>query len=214
MSWTDNVPSYPPVPIDELYSSAKKWAEKGDWKQSKDLAIKKAVSIVTCMDCRLLPDRIFGLELGDAEYIRNAGGRVTDDVIRSLLIAQELLNTKEIVLMHHTDCGAMYASKKHDQFLEKVKNKLRVPGLLWSVLTGFLTLFKAVSGVDLVSYNALPIGPTMKDLENSVVEDVEKLEKSPLIAKEIPIYGVIYHCESGEVTEVTRKRSSQGMSSG
>lgn len=131
-SWTQEVPSFPPVPIDELYSASKKWAEKGEWKKQKDLAIKKAVSIVTCMvryctedtkqgssakeehhwlasgasiditqgtpsascwdscmlarqtpssevtvasqDCRVLPDRIFGLELGDAEYIRNAGG--------------------------------------------------------------------------------------------------------------------------------------------
>lgn len=192
MSWTEEVASFPSVPIDELLSNAKKWAEKGEWKKQKDLAIKKAVSIVTCMDCRVLPDKIFDLELGDAEYIRNAGGRVTDDVIRSLLIAQELLNTKEIVLMHHTDCGAQYATRKHDQFLDKVQKKL---------------------GVDLSKYNALPIGMSLKDLENSVVEDVEKLEKSPLIAKDIPIYGVIYHTENGQVTEVTRRRSSQGMSS-
>jgi len=212
MSWTKEVQSFPPVPVDELYSNAKKWAEKGEWKKQKDLAIKKAVAIVTCMDCRVLPDRIFGLELGDAEYIRNAGGRVTDDIIRSLLIAQELLHTKEIVLMHHTDCGAQYATRKHDQFLETVQKKLRIPGPVRSLLYGLLAVVKAITGVDLSHYNALPIGTSMKDLENSVVEDVEKLEKSPLIAKNIPIYGVIYHTESGEVKEVIRKRSSQGMS--
>ena len=91
---------------DELLKNAEKHAESFD---KGDLAMPpaKKVAIVACMDARVNPYPIFGLELGDAHVIRNAGGVVTDDEIRSLAISQRLLGTEEIILMHHTDCGML-----------------------------------------------------------------------------------------------------------
>ncbi|KAK9917579.1 hypothetical protein WJX75_006013 [Coccomyxa subellipsoidea] len=174
-------PDLPAVPISQLLENAKKWQES--FNKPLPLGVKKAVSIVTCMDGRVMPAGIFGLDLGDAEYIRNAGGRVTDDVIRSLVVAQELLNCKIILLIHHTDCGAQAAKKHHSWLIKKIKDKL---------------------GVDLSNYNFLGIGPTAADLDKSVKEDVHKLRASPLIPKQVPIYGFVYDVKDGSLKEVTR----------
>ncbi|BDA48860.1 probable carbon disulfide hydrolase [Coccomyxa sp. Obi] len=167
--------------IDMLLENAQKWKES--FNKPLPLGVKKAVSIVTCMDGRVMPASIFGLDLGDAEYIRNAGGRVTDDVIRSLVIAQELLNCKVILLIHHTDCGAQAAKKHHSWLVKKIKDKL---------------------GVDLSGYNFMGIGPSDADLAESVKEDVHKLRSSPLIPKQIPIYGFVYDVKDGSLKEVMR----------
>jgi len=152
------------------------------------LAITKAVSVVTCMDARLMPATMFGFHLGDAEYIRNAGGRVTDDVIRSLFVAQELLNTKVILLIHHTDCGAQAAVRHHDELLRKAKEKL---------------------GVDLSEYEMLGIGDSLEDLKNSVKEDVQKLIASPLMNRKIEIYGFVYDVKDASLTEIVRSVSRE-----
>lgn len=181
MASSSPYPDPPPVPISELLENAKKWKE--NFNKPLPLGAKKAVSIITCMDGRVMPASIFGLDLGDAEYIRNAGGRVTDDVIRSLVVAQELLNCKTILLVHHTDCGAQAAKKHHSWLIKKIKDKL---------------------GVDLSNYNFLGIGPTDADLAESVKEDVHKLRASPLIPKQVPIYGFVYDVKDGSLNEVTR----------
>ncbi|KAK9917717.1 hypothetical protein WJX75_007490 [Coccomyxa subellipsoidea] len=135
------------------------------------------------MDGRVVPESIFGLDLGEGEYIRNAGGRVDDDVIRSLVVTQEILNCKVILVVHHTDCGAQAAVKHHSWLVKKVKDKL---------------------GVDLSNYNFLGIGPTAADLEDSVKEDIQKLRASPLVSKQIPIYGFVYDVKDGSLKEVMR----------
>jgi carbonic anhydrase len=91
---------------DELLQNAKAYAERFD-KGDLPLPPAKKVAVVACMDARLIPTRVLGLEEGDAHVIRNAGGVVTDDEIRSLAISQRLLGTTEIVLIHHTDCGML-----------------------------------------------------------------------------------------------------------
>src|ERR687885_100934 len=91
---------------DELVRNAERYAETFD-KGDLPLPPAKKVAVVACMDARLIPTRVLGLEEGDAHVIRNAGGVVTDDTIRSLSISQRLLGTEEILLMHHTGCGML-----------------------------------------------------------------------------------------------------------
>src|SRR5256885_7675305 len=91
---------------DELIENSKRYAESFD-KGGLPLPPAKKVAVVACMDARLIPTRVLGLEEGDAHVIRNAGGVVTDDEIRSLAISQHLLGTEEIMLIYHTDCGML-----------------------------------------------------------------------------------------------------------
>jgi carbonic anhydrase len=137
----------------------------------------RKLAVVTCMDARLHPSQFLGLELGDAHVIRNAGGRVSEDAIRSLVISQRLLGTTEIAVIHHTDCGMLTFT--NEQLGAKIKDEL---------------------GADVSGRDFLPFG----DLEQSVRDDVNTLRDSPLIPKDIPIYGGIYDVKSGRVTEVVR----------
>jgi carbonic anhydrase len=137
----------------------------------------RKLAVVTCMDARLHPSQFLGLELGDAHVIRNAGGRVSEDAIRSLVISQRLLGTTEIAVIHHTDCGMLTFT--NEQLATKIKAEL---------------------GQDVSGRDFLPFG----DLEQSVRDDVNTLRDSPLIPKDIPIYGGIYDVKSGRVTEVVR----------
>src|SRR5437867_9080527 len=106
--------------IDELIGNASSYGESFD---SGDLPLPpaKRVAIVACMDARLNPYGILGLQEGDAHVIRNAGGIITDDEIRSLAISQNLLGTEEIILIHHTDCGMLTFSD--DEFAQKLKDE-------------------------------------------------------------------------------------------
>lgn len=137
----------------------------------------RKVAVVTCMDARLDPDKFLGLELGDAHVIRNAGGRVSDDAIRSLVISERLLGTEEIVVVHHTECGMM--TFRNEDLAAKIKEDL---------------------GVDASGQDFLPFS----DLEQSVREDVEKVRSSELIPDDVSIYGAIYDVKTGELREVVR----------
>ena len=138
----------------------------------------RKVAIVTCMDARLHPEKFLGLDVGDAHMIRNAGGRVSDDAIRSLVISQRLLGTQEIVVIHHTDCGML--TFKNEDLAAKIRDDL---------------------GVDVGAQDFLPFG----DLEESVRDDVATLRQSPLIPNDIPIAGAIYDVTTGALREVTRQ---------
>ncbi len=137
----------------------------------------RGVAVVTCMDARLHPEEFLGLEVGDAHVIRNAGGRVSEDAIRSLVISERLLGTEEIVVIHHTDCGMLTFS--NDDLTAKIKEDL---------------------GVDTTGRDFLPFS----DLEQSVRDDVETLRNSDLIPDDILISGAIYDVQSGELREVAR----------
>ncbi|WP_155997243.1 beta-class carbonic anhydrase [Streptococcus ruminantium] len=136
---------------------------------------KTKVAIVTCMDSRLHVAQALGLALGDAHILRNAGGRVTEDVIRSLVISQQQLGTREIVVLHHTDCGAQTFT--NEEFTAQLKRDL---------------------GVDVGNQDFLPF----TDIEDSVREDIALLKNSPLIPDTIEISGVIYDVDTGRMTEV------------
>lgn len=136
---------------------------------------KTKVAIVTCMDSRLHVAQALGLALGDAHILRNAGGRVTDDMIRSLVISQQQLGTREIVVLHHTDCGAQTFT--NPEFHEQLQRDLRVD----------------VSDKDFLPFT---------DIEESVREDMQLLKDSPLIPEEVIINGAVYDVDTGRMTEV------------
>jgi carbonic anhydrase len=135
------------------------------------------VAVVTCMDARLHPEKFLGLDVGDAHVIRNAGGRASEDAIRSLVISERLLGTTEIVVIHHTDCGMLTFTNQ--QLAEKIKQDV---------------------GADVEGRDFLPFS----DLEQSVRDDVATISQSPLIPQDIPIAGAIYDVRSGKLQEVVR----------
>ncbi|MGV3079972.1 beta-class carbonic anhydrase [Streptococcus sp. 32226D021BW] len=136
---------------------------------------KTKVAIVTCMDSRLHVAQALGLALGDAHILRNAGGRVTEDMIRSLVISQQQLGTREIVVLHHTDCGAQTFT--NEDFAAQLKRDL---------------------GVDVAGRDFLPF----TDIEESVREDIALLKQSPLIPDDVEIFGAVYDVDTGRMTEV------------
>ncbi|MGB5734814.1 MAG: carbonic anhydrase [Thiohalocapsa sp.] len=160
-----------------------------------DLAMPPArqFAILTCMDARLDPAKYAGLSEGDAHVIRNAGGRASDDAIRSLVISYKLLGTREWFVIHHTDCGM-------ETFTDEVMR-----GLLASSLK--------TSSVDATGWHDSGDGPgstegnyvdwlTISDNAASVVEDVTRIRNHPLVPNDIPVYGYIYDVRSGELVEV------------
>lgn len=136
---------------------------------------KTKVAIVTCMDSRLHVAPALGLALGDAHILRNAGGRVTDDMIRSLVISQQQMGTREIVVLHHTDCGAQ--TFNNEDFQEHLKCEL---------------------GVDVSGQDFLPF----QDVEESVREDIKLLRECPLIPDDVMISGAVYDVDTGRMIEV------------
>ena len=136
---------------------------------------KTKVAIVTCMDSRLHVAQALGLALGDAHILRNAGGRVTEDMIRSLVISQQQLGTREIVVLHHTDCGAQ--TFKNEDFTAHLHKEL---------------------GVDVSDQDFLPF----TDVEESVREDMVLLRQSPLIPADVEISGAVYDVDTGRMTVV------------
>lgn len=136
---------------------------------------KTKVAIVTCMDSRLHVAPALGLALGDAHILRNAGGRVTDDMIRSLVISQQQMGTREIVVLHHTDCGAQ--TFNNEDFQEHLKCEL---------------------GVDVSNQDFLPF----QDVEESVREDIKLLRECPLIPDDVMISGAVYDVDTGRMIEV------------
>lgn len=133
-------------------------------------------AVLTCMDARFDPAKALGLSEGDAHVIRNAGGRASDDALRSLIISQQLLGTQEVVVIHHTDCG-MLTFNNDD-------------------LRGLLTerLAADAGGIDFLPFS---------DVAQSVRDDVETIRSSPYIAADIPVTGLIYDVRTGHVHEVT-----------
>lgn len=127
------------------------------------------------MDSRLHVAQALGLALGDAHILRNAGGRVTDDMIRSLVISQQQMGTREIVVLHHTDCGAQTFT--NEDFARHIHKEL---------------------GIDVTGQDFLPF----TDVEEGVREDMELLRKSPLIPEDVVINGAVYNVDTGVMTEV------------
>jgi carbonic anhydrase len=150
-------------------------------------------AILTCMDARLDPAKFAGLTEGDAHVIRNAGGRATDDAIRSLVISHKLLGTQEFFVIHHTDCGM-------ELFTDEVMRSLLAKSLKTATIdeNGWRNV-EETGGSHEANHMTFH---TIKNLKESVVEDVLRIRHHPLVPKDIPIYGYIYDVKSGKLVEV------------
>ena len=160
-----------------------------------DLAMPPArqFAILTCMDARLDPAKYAGLSEGDAHVIRNAGGRASDDAIRSLVISYKLLGTKEWFVIHHTDCG-----------METFTN---------DIMSDLLASSLQTSSVDATGWHDGGAGPgstdgkyinwlTIKNQADSVLEDVKRIKAHSLVPSDIPVYGYVYDVKTGRLIEV------------
>ena len=158
---------------DELLKNNEAYAAEFD-KGDLPLPPGKKVAIVACMDARLHPTKALGLEEGDAHVIRNAGGVITDDEIRSLAISQNLLGTEEIILIHHTDCGMLTFTD--EQFKSQLEES-----------TGERPDWDS---------EAFP------DLEDDVRSSLQKVNDSPFIPNKDSVRGFVYEVETGKLREV------------
>ena len=150
-------------------------------------------AILTCMDARLDPAKYAGLSEGDAHVIRNAGGRATDDAIRSLVISYKLLGTKEWFVIHHSNCGMEF-------FTNDVMSGLLQSSLETAALgaDGFTDIGKGPGSSEGKYVN----WHTTADNPKSVVEDVSRIRNHPLVPRNIPIYGYIYDVATGQLIEI------------
>ena len=163
-----------------------------------DLASKptKSIAILTCMDTRINPLKLCGLNIGDAHIIRNAGGRVTDDAIRSLIISYKLLGTKDWFIIQHTDCGL---SKINDK---EIADLLEIDLETSTLENGNWKSNKNSKSEAGSNYGRKIKWYTFLNLKESILEDLEKIKNHPLIPKNINIYGFIYDVKTGRLEPV------------
>ncbi len=150
-------------------------------------------AILTCMDARLDPAKYAGLSEGDAHVIRNAGGRASDDAIRSLVISYKLLGTRDWFVIHHTDCGM-------ETFNNDIMSDLLAGSLKTASVdaTGWHDCCEGGGSTDGKYINWL----TITDQAQSVLEDVQRIKAHALVPSDIPVYGYIYDVKSGRLIEV------------
>ena len=154
---------------------------------------KRRFAILTCMDARLDPAKFAGLAEGDAHVIRNAGGRASDDAIRSLIISHKLLGTAEWFVIHHTDCGMEYFT---DEIIRDLLSKSLYTA---SVDEAGWKNQKEEGGLDDAKFISFL---TIKNQVQSVLDDVKRIKSNSLVPKYIPIYGYIYDVKTGNLVEV------------
>ncbi|MDQ1692915.1 MAG: carbonic anhydrase [Acidobacteriaceae bacterium] len=159
----------------------------------------RGFAILTCMDARLDPAKYAGLAEGDAHVIRNAGGRASDDAIRSLVISYKLLGTREFFVVHHTDCGMEFFTNE--------------------VMRGLLANSLETAQLGATGFRDVGTGPgsragefiewlTIPDRNQAVVDDVLRIRTHPLVPGSIPIHGYIYDVKSGHLLEVPGAREA------
>jgi len=179
--------------LNEVLDANKKYVESFGEKGKLALPPARRFAILTCMDARLDPAKYAGLSEGDAHVIRNAGARASDDAIRSLVISYKLLGTKEWFVIHHSNCGMEF-------FTDEVMRGLLAKSLETAALgdTGFYDVGKGPGSDEAAYIDWL----TIADRNKSVVEDVTRIRRHPLVPKNIPIYGYVYEVETGKLLEV------------
>ena len=181
------------VILDEVLTANAAYAATFGEKANLALPPARRFAILTCMDARLDPAKFAGLSEGDAHVIRNAGGRASDDAIRSLIISYKLLGTREWFVVHHSDCGM-------ETFTD-------------DTILGLLAQSLETATLDSTGWRDTGAGPgspeaqylpflTIRDQVQSVVEDVQRIRRHPLVPGNIPVYGYIYDVQSGRLIEV------------
>lgn len=179
--------------FDEVLAANHAYAANFGDKGSLPLPPGRQFAILTCMDARLDPARYAGLKEGDTHVIRNAGGRASDDAIRSLVISYKLLGTREWFVIHHSDCGMQLFDN--------------------AIMSDLLSSSLETARIDASGWHDVGPGPgsdegkyinwlTFKNLEQSVVEDVKRVRSHPLTPGRVPIYGFYYDVKSGKLVEV------------
>jgi len=179
--------------LEEVLAANAAYAESFGEKSSLALPPARRFAILTCMDARLDPAKYAGLSEGDAHVVRNAGGRASDDAIRSLVISYKLLGTREWFVIHHTDCGmALFTGE---------------------IIASLLASSLKTASIDESGWHDSGDGPgstegyfvswlTFKDPAASVVDDVRRIRNHPLVPADIPIYGYVYDVRTGRLIEV------------
>ena len=180
--------------LTELLEANRKYC--GGFGDKANLAVPPArgFAILTCMDARLDPSKFAGLSEGDAHVIRNAGGRASDDAIRSLVISYKLLGTREFFVIHHTGCGSTSFTKQEMRTLlaASLEPAERTPNGYRDVGRGPGS--HAGDGIDWL---------TIADEKQAIIDDVGRIHNHPLVPKTIPVYGLLYDVCSGKLTEIT-----------
>jgi carbonic anhydrase len=184
--------------LDEVLAANNAYAANFGGKGNLPMPPGRRFAVLTCMDARLDPAKFAGLAEGDAHVIRNAGGRASDDAIRSLVISYKLLGTREWFVIHHTNCGM-------ETFTD-------------AIMRGLLAQSLKTASIDASGWHDGGQGPgstegdyidflTIADQESSVLSDVRRIRAHPLVPRDIPVYGYIYDVGTGllaEVAEATR----------
>jgi carbonic anhydrase len=179
--------------LDEVIGANTKYAESFGDKANLAMPPGRRFAILTCMDARLDPAKFAGLAEGDAHVIRNAGGRASDDAIRSLVISYKLLGTREWFVIHHSNCGM-------ETFTDEIMRGLLASSLKTSTVdeTGWHDGGEGPGSTEADYIDWL----TIKDQTKSVLADVQRIRTHPLVPQEIPIYAYVYDVKSGRLIEV------------
>jgi len=182
-----------PKPYDAVLEANSRYAENFGDKGKLAMPPARRFAILTCMDARLDPAKYAGLAEGDAHVIRNAGGRATDDAIRSLVISHKLLGTNEWFVIHHSNCGMeTFSDEIMSALLEDNLATAEFDGKAWS---------NSEHGGGSVHGHFIN-WHTIKDQPKSVLADVKRIRTHPLVPGNIPIYGFIYDVATGRLDEV------------
>jgi carbonic anhydrase len=160
--------------IEALRDANARFAEAFD-KGELGLPPNRPVAVLTCIDARLHPTEFLGLEIGDAHVLRNAGGRASDDALRSLIISSQLLGTREFMVIHHTDCGMLTFTNRD----------------VWDKL-------ESETGTSAEDIDFLPFS----DVEASVEQDVRTIRENPFLPKDVEVSGWVYDVRTGRIREV------------
>jgi carbonic anhydrase len=190
--------------LDEVLAANKSYTAQFGDKGNLAMPPARRFAVLTCMDARLDPAKFAGLAEGDAHVIRNAGGRATDDAIRSLVISYKLLGTREWFVIHHTNCGMEFFTNE--------------------VMRGLLANSLETAALENGAFKDVGQGPgsrageyiewlTIKDPAQSILDDVQRIQSHALVPKSIPVHGYIYDVKTGRLNAV-REPAVAGTAAG
>lgn len=179
--------------LEEVLSANRAYAEAFGEKAKLAMPPARQFAILTCMDARLDPAKFAGLAEGDAHVVRNAGGRASEDAIRSLVISYKLLGTKEWFVIHHTDCGMLtFTNDIIRDLLSKSLEPAQIKDGQWTDV-GSGGGSREAEYIEWLAFN---------DSKQSVVYDVTRIRTHPLVPATIPVYGYVYNESNGKLIEV------------
>ena len=179
--------------LEEVLAANARYVESFGDKGKLALPPARKFAILTCMDARLQPSKYAGLAEGDAHVIRNAGGRASDDAIRSLVISYKLLGTREWFVIHHTNCGM-------ELFTDEIMRDLLASSLKTATFDG--KLWRDTGAGPGSTEGQFVDWLTIKEQSKSVAADVKRIRNHPLVPGDIPIYGYVYDVTTGRLVEV------------